>query len=406
MFIKIKNKLVNKVEDSFYLVRDTPSLKITNKKIKPNEKGIKFIYNWNINETVNSTKMESLLNSEIVEKKEVLGNINLTNMLLFRDSINSGNAFKNVEKVKERVEKVKNTKEVVEVYPGVEIIKNAITEKEQLELFELLKPSILEQAGKTNKGKKANLMIGLGLRWDYKSNNSDNTFVNIPTTINNSTYQKNKYGYYKESLNNKPLNPISTRLKELMSIATGIDATNYDGAIVNIYDNKTFISAHNDVDESADAINYPVLVLNIGGEGNFSIEEGKTKNYNSKEYTENKLQAGDGYVFGKNGVNRDIFHRTTANNIKGILPELNINNENTTTNYSKGSYRISITLRRVMPLDSDMPNAPKLKKELEATINSKLLFKEIKDKWLASGRTENDWNSMTTEERNNEIDCL
>ena len=59
-----------------------------------------------------------------------------------------------------------------------------------------------------------------------------------------------------------------------------------------------------------------------------------------------------------------------------------------------------------MPLDSDMPNAPKLKKELEATINSKLLFKEIKDKWLASGRTENDWNSMTTEERNNEIDCL
>jgi len=33
-------------------------------------------------------------------------------------------------------------------------------------------------------------------------------------------------------------------------------------------------------------------------------------------------------------------------------------------------------------------------------------FNNIKDKWLDSGRTENDWNSMTIEERNNEIGCL
>jgi cell fate (sporulation/competence/biofilm development) regulator YlbF (YheA/YmcA/DUF963 family) len=32
--------------------------------------------------------------------------------------------------------------------------------------------------------------------------------------------------------------------------------------------------------------------------------------------------------------------------------------------------------------------------------------KLIDNKWLDSGRTKNDWNSMTTEERNNEIECL
>jgi len=104
-----KNKLVNKVEESFYLVGNTPSLKIINKKIKPNEKGIKFIYNWNINETVNSTKMESLLNSEIVGKKEVIGNINLTNVLLFEEArdITKPKPVKLVEKIKE-VKEVKN----------------------------------------------------------------------------------------------------------------------------------------------------------------------------------------------------------------------------------------------------------------------------------------------------------
>lgn len=147
------------------------------------------------------------------------------------------------------------------------------------------------------------------------------------------------------------------RLKELVTKATGIDASNYDGAIINVYNSKTFISAHNDVDEAKDAINYPVLVVNIGGDGNFSIEHGK-KPYMQKEYSQSTLQSGDAYIFGLNGENRDIYHRTNAGKIKGDLPALSIKNPKTNATYNKGDYRISITLRRVMPLTSGIPKVP------------------------------------------------
>ena len=43
---------------------------------------------------------------------------------------------------------------------------------------------------KTNKGASANLMIGLNLRWDYKSNNPDQKAVGINRIINNTESQK------------------------------------------------------------------------------------------------------------------------------------------------------------------------------------------------------------------------
>jgi alkylated DNA repair dioxygenase AlkB len=220
-------------------------------------------------------------------------------------------------------------------------------------------PYLQSQAAKTNKGSSANLMIGLNLRWDYKSNNPNQEAVNIDKTINNSENQRNKYGYYELSVNGQPLGPIDQRIKDLISKATGIDATNYDGAIINLYDDKTFISAHNDVDESVTAIGYPVLVVNIGGSGNFSVEGAKkSNNYSSKVYEDKLLNAGDAYVFGVDGKNREVYHRTFASSVKGFLPELTIDNDNVKKTFPKGSYRISITLRRVMDLEPGMPKTP------------------------------------------------
>jgi hypothetical protein len=228
----------------------------------------------------------------------------------------------------------------IEVKNGIFVNEGAISKEEQLELFNYLKPFLEEQAAKTNKGKYASKMIGLGLRWDYKVNNPGRTAVNIPDVIN--PLNKPKYGYYTESINGQPLGEITNRFREIISKATGLDMSMYDGAIINLYDNDGLISTHNDVDESRSAINYPVIGVNLGGTGNFSIE---SRDGNPMELN---LNPGTTYVFGVNGVNREVFHRTFPKIQSSFLPELTTKLDNKT--YEPGSYRVTITMRRVMPI--------------------------------------------------------
>ena len=238
----------------------------------------------------------------------------------------------------------------VEVKEGIYVNQGALTKEEQLELFDYLKPFLEEQAAKTLKSNQASKMIGLGLRWDYKSNNTGRPAVNIPDVINPGN--KNKYGYYNQSINGQPLGQITPRFKELMEKATGVDMTNYDGAIINLYEKDTFISSHNDVDESKSAIKYPVIGINLGGKGNFSIERLGPENAILN------LEAGTGYVFGVDGINREVWHRTFPTPQDSFLPELTTKIDGKT--YPAGSYRVTITMRRVMPLESGMPEAPSI----------------------------------------------
>jgi ribonuclease HI/alkylated DNA repair dioxygenase AlkB len=231
-------------------------------------------------------------------------------------------------------------------FPGLKIVRNALTREEQLELFDYLKPIIEKSAAVTNKAADANIMLGLGLRWDYKSNNPKLTPVPVGKTIRG---RNAAYAYYNQDINGKPLEPISDRLKELVNKATGIDVSAYDGAIINIYTPNTHIGNHADEDESDTAIKYPVVAVNIGGNGNFNIGDDKTKK------TFYDLPDGTGYAFGINGVNRRAPHFTQASPIEGFLPALHINHEKADIKLEKGSYRMTITLRRVMSIQKSSP---------------------------------------------------
>ena len=241
----------------------------------------------------------------------------------------------------------------VQVKEGIYVNQAALTKEEQLELFDYLKPFLEEQAARTLKGSQASKMIGLGLRWDYKNNNTSREAVDIPDVINPGN--KTKYGYYDQSINGQPLGQITPRFKELMQKATGVDMTNYDGAIINLYEKDTFISSHNDVDESKSAIKYPVIGINIGGKGNFSIERLGPENERLD------LEAGTGYIFGVDGINRNVWHRTFPTPQDSFLPELTTKIDGKT--YPAGSYRVTITMRRVMPLTQGMPQAPSIVSE-------------------------------------------
>lgn len=258
---------------------------------------------------------------------------------------------------------------------GVYVNQAKLSEDEQLELFELLKPTIKTQAAKTNKGTNAPYMFGIGLRWDYVDNNLVNgQEVNNPINIDNPlAKEEHKYKYYKKSINGKPLLQLSDmpRMVELIGKATGIDISDYDAAIVNIYDADGFISNHADLQEDSSAIKYPVVAVNIGGNGTFVLQDEKTK-----ENIAVQLQAGTGYSFGVDGKNRKAYHRTFPsidnNNrvIQGILPTIEVNANSTNSPakiFKEGEYRITITMRRANKLTASMPESPKI---LQNTVNT------------------------------------
>jgi hypothetical protein len=73
------------------------------------------------------------------------------------------------------------------------------------------------------------------------------------------------------------------------------------------------------------------------------------------------LEAGTGYVFGVDGVNREVWHRTFPTKQDTFLPELTTRIDGKT--YPAGSYRVTITMRRVEPLLPGMPIVPAINAE-------------------------------------------
>ena len=249
------------------------------------------------------------------------------------------------------------------VADGIYVNQDGLTPTEELELFNIIKPVLEQQAVKSNSGKSAPKMAGLSLNWDYtngptKRRDNGYTRVEVGETLKSNT----TYGWFSSSVNGQKLYPITKRLVELMSKATGIDVTNYDGAIINIYNEFSFIGNHPDIDESITAKNYPVVVVNIGGPGNITLGTDK------QAIPSVNLKSGAGYIFGFQGENRTIPHSTYASSINGTLPAITTQMDGETL--PAGSYRISVTMRRVMPLEAGMPSKPAITTRKQVTTQS------------------------------------
>jgi predicted NAD-dependent protein-ADP-ribosyltransferase YbiA (DUF1768 family) len=246
------------------------------------------------------------------------------------------------------------------VADGIYVNQDGLTPTEELELFNIIKPVLEQQSVKSNSGKSAPKMAGLSLNWDYtngptKRRDNGYTRVEVGETLKSNT----TYGWFSSSVNGQKLYPITKRLVELMSKATGIDVTNYDGAIINIYNEFSFIGNHPDIDESITAKNYPVVVVNIGGPGNITLGTDK------QAIPSVNLKSGAGYIFGFQGENRTIPHSTYASSINGTLPAITTQMDGETL--PAGSYRISVTMRRVMPLEAGMPSEPAITTRKQVT---------------------------------------
>ena len=278
-------------------------------------------------------------------------------------------------------------KVISEDYGVVQAETNPSQAKKQ-EFLNLIKPQIQSQTYKENVGKGANQMFHYGKMWSRVTAKAKPLKINsfAPTQDrdklidagenakgNKLKVSEYTYAYHELDQNGNPLPPISTLQPIIDEIQNtlGIDMSNYDSVIGNIYQPNEFIYPHKDVTESKSAEGYPVIVYTMGANAGLGIvdnNKGKMTFANQyddrylrgdeklKGYT-NEVLTKDGsiYTFGLNGKGRfQLTHSTPINDAKvGSQLPITLPNGNVITNYT-----ITLTFRRAADLEPGMPTAP------------------------------------------------
>lgn len=267
-------------------------------------------------------------------------------------------------------------------YPGVENIPDSgLTTEEANSFIDLLQPQIARQAYVENKAKTANRMFSFGLRWaknipneTEKSKQRADNLGPRPNRVKIKSKNDYTYGYYTTDQNNNPLPPVS-ELQSIMNFIQsklGIDMSNYDSVLANIYEEGSFIHQHRDITESVTAEKYPVIVINLGAEGGLlydsrlSNQDISSTDAYAKFKADSTLPIKNGgiYAFGVDGVNRFTFsHRveekTNNTPTKPIAVPVWDENGNKIGEKTLTNYRITLTFRRAQDLSKEMSKSPK-----------------------------------------------
>ena len=260
-----------------------------------------------------------------------------------------------------------------------------LTTEETEGYINLLRPQAEVQTYKENKGKNANLMFNYGLRWGRRAGNPDTGIPKMFSIVkNNPADGGTYYGYDRKDQKGNDL-PSLEALQPIMdeiTQRTGIDMSNYDSVIANIYLEGEYIYPHRDTTEDKSAKEYPVVVYTLGNDaalGIWDYNKGKVtfaNTYDSR-YAPDNLKGlaptneiltknGSIYTFGLEGKGRfTLVHATPDVTSKPIkYPPIKLPNGKTISNYT-----ITLTFRRAQA--TDIPSPTNYKIQEQSIINQK-----------------------------------
>ncbi len=255
------------------------------------------------------------------------------------------------------------TKVVSDAY-GVVVAETNPSTSTTKEFVDIIQPQIQKQAYKENNSGTANDMFMYSLRWTRKSkakvplNNRSYANKGLPITDAKAT---DGYVYDTVDQNGKTLAPVSDLQPIINEIqnAIGIDMSNYDAVIGNIYLPGQNIATHRDTTESLSARNYPVIVYTIGNNSGIGIYEDKNNpgapTFASDARKNIPTKNGTIYTFGMDGKGRFELAHDTPKGIKRDqkFPPIKLPNGNIVENYT-----ITLTFRRAADLEPGMPTEP------------------------------------------------
>jgi hypothetical protein len=282
--------------------------------------------------------------------------------LLERMGVQSVEEAENMESIE-----ATNIKEVIPAYGAVQVSTNPTKEFDTY-LTDVISDNIKNNAYVENGSSSANLMFSYG--WQWKGNNSKKVIgdklIVQPAEVDfsgkgNPVAVKSRYFYDSKYNDGTPVPDISELdfLKKHIENNLGIDMSDYDIALNNIYTQGTNLFRHTDIDESNTAKNYPVVVYVLGNEHKVRIDDngggavrGMGEMVNPKTLT---LKNGDIYTFGMNGKGRfEAVHDVVkTNKTDDSFPPITLPDGRTIKNYT-----VTFTFRRAADLEPGMPIAP------------------------------------------------
>jgi hypothetical protein len=269
------------------------------------------------------------------------------------------------------------------------------TESDTQQIINLIAPQIEKQAYKENVGGNANWQFSFGNMWSRVNLKANplviDSFAGISKTKaqiealkkagKNTDKTKFIYDYHELDQDGNTLPSLSELqpLIDKIQNALGIDMSNYDSMLGNIYLDNQSIAPHRDTTEAKSAEGYPVIVYTIGNDSGLGIwDDNKGKitfqgaykqDYQGRNPT-NEIPTKDGtiYTFGMEGKGRfALSHTTPLGNIKkNPFPPIKLSDGRVITNYT-----ITLTFRRAADLTSGMPKTPaKLSTQSTVTANN------------------------------------
>ena len=281
------------------------------------------------------------------------------------------------------------------------------TEEKKEEFLDIIRPQIQAQTYKENIGKAANQMFHFGKMWSRVTAKAKPIEINSFAPIENRDklidagqnakgntlgISEYTYAYHELDQNGNPL-PSMSELQPIIDEiekSLGIDMSNYDSVIGNIYQPNEFIYPHKDVTESKSAREYPVIVYTIGANASLGIvDNNKGKMTFANQYDDrflrgkeklsgytNEVLTKDGtiYTFGMDGKGRfELTHSTPVNDAKkGDQPPITLPNGKVITNYT-----ITLTFRRAADLEKGMAKSPTTQSKPTNTRTSNIAGREI-----------------------------
>lgn len=265
---------------------------------------------------------------------------------------------------------------------GVVKVETNPTKANTQAIIDLIAPQIEKQAYKENVGGNANWQFSFGNMWSRVNLKAKplviDSFAGVSKTKaqiealkkegKNTDKTKFIYDYHELDQDGNPLPSLSELqpLIDKIQNALGIDMSDYDSMLGNIYLDNQSIAPHRDTTEAKSAEGYPVIVYTIGNDSGLGIwDDNKGKitfqgtykqDYQGRNPT-NEIPTKDGtiYTFGMEGKGRfALSHTTPLGNIKkNPFPPIKLSDGRVITNYT-----ITLTFRRAADLESGMPAAP------------------------------------------------
>lgn len=264
-------------------------------------------------------------------------------------------------------EKVTQNVQVISTDYGVIQAETNPSKEFDQKLVNLISNNIKNNAYVENGSSTANLMFSYG--WQWKGNNTKNptgTKLKVePARVDynangNTTPVKSKYFYDSKYNDGTPIPNISELdfLKRHIEKVLGIDMSNYDVALNNIYTESTDLYRHTDIDESNTAKGYPVIVYVLGNQHKVRIDDNGGKRGMGQMVNPKTLTLKNGYIytFGVDGKGRfEAVHDVIKSSKDDYsFPPITLPDGRIITNYT-----ITFTFRRAADLEQGMPNIPK-----------------------------------------------